>query len=127
MNTFNSDLLWDSEDRNEQIKALKLQIAQDLGEEKSSPLFDRVIIGENPKTATRCITIDSIKIGLDRSNFFGLFAKNAIKQDGTFYKGNNDGTYEVLFPFIQSMFCIILGYKCPLSGLKGKLMMGFFE
>jgi DNA sulfur modification protein DndB len=103
-NTLNSDLLWDSEDKNEQIKALKLQIAQDLGEEKSSPLYDRIIIGENPKTHTRCITIDSIKIGLDRSNFFGIFVKNAIKVDGTFYKGNNDDTFKVFFPFIQGCF-----------------------
>src|SRR2546423_5861339 len=52
-NTLDSDLLWDSENLNDQIKALKLQIAQDLGEDKSSPLFDRVMVGENPKTSTR--------------------------------------------------------------------------
>jgi DNA sulfur modification protein DndB len=103
-NTLNSDLLWNSEFLPEQIRALKLQIAQDLGEEKSSPLYDRVIVGENPKTTTRCITIDAIKIGLDRSNFFGLFAKNAIKKDGTFYRGNNDKTYDALMPFLQGCF-----------------------
>lgn len=103
-NTLNSNLLWSSDNLNEQVKALKLQIAQDLGEEKSSPLFDRVIVGENPKTPTRCITIDTIKIGFDRSNFFGQFTKNAIKADGSFYKGNNDDTYDKFFPFIQECF-----------------------
>jgi len=106
-NTLNSDLLWNSDNLNDQVKALKLQIAQDLGEELSSPLYDRVIVGENPKTAIRCITIDSIKIGFDRSNFFGQFTKNAIKSDGTFYKGNNDETYDKFFPFIQSCFSLI--------------------
>lgn len=100
-NTLNSDLLWDSDNLNDRIKALKLQIAQSLGEEKSSPLYDRIIVGENPKTPTRCITIDSIKIGLDRSNFFGQFTKNEIKIDGTFFKGDNDSTYDKFFPFIE--------------------------
>lgn len=103
-NTLNSDLLWNSDNIIEQIKALKLQIAQDLGEDKASPLYDRVIVGENPKTSKRCITIDTIKIGLDRSNFFGLFSKTSIRQDGTFYKGNNEETYRVLFPFLLSAF-----------------------
>ena len=103
-NTLNSDLLWNSENLNDQVKALKLQIAQDLGEEKASPLFDRIIVGENPKTSTRCITIDTIKIGLDRSNFFGLFSKTDVKEDGTFYKGNNENTYEAIFPFLIGCF-----------------------
>lgn len=103
-NTLNSDLLWNSENLNDQVKALKLQIAQDVGEEKSSPLYNRIIVGENPKTPTRSITIDTIKIGFDRSNFFGQFTKNAIKEDGTFYMGNNDETYDKFFPFIQECF-----------------------
>jgi DNA sulfur modification protein DndB len=106
-NTLNSDLLWDSDNLDDQVKALKLQIAQDLGEELSSPLYDRVTVGENHKTAVRCITIDSIKIGFDRSNFFGQFTKSAIKSDGTFYKGNNDETYEKFFPFIKGCFSLI--------------------
>ena len=103
-NTLNSDLLWNSENRTEQIKALKLQIALSLGEEMQSPLYDRIIIGENIKSATRCITIDTIKVGLDRGNFFGTFDKDSIKTDGTFYKGNNDATLERLFPFNCRLF-----------------------
>ena len=103
-NTLNSDLLWSSDSLIDQIKALKLVIAQELGEDKSSPLFDRVIVGENPKTITRCITIDTIKIGLDRSNFFGQFTKCSIKENGTFYMTNNDNTYELVFPFLKGCF-----------------------
>lgn len=106
-NTLNSDILWNSEHYSDQIKALKLQIAQDLGEEKSSPLFNRVIVGENPKTATRCITIDSIKIGLDRSNFLGNFSKKEIKEVGTFYLGNNESTYSRLVPFLEKSLSFI--------------------
>ncbi len=103
-NTLNSDLLWNAENLIDRIKALKLQIAQDLGEEKTSPLYERIIVGENPKTAKCCITIDTIKIGLDRSNFFGSAIKNEMKSEGTFYEKNIDKTYDLFFPFIQNCF-----------------------
>lgn len=123
-NTLNSDLLWNAENRTDQVKALKLQIAQDLGEEKASPLFDRVVVGEDPKTASRCITIDTIKVGFDRSNFFGIFAKNCIKQDGTFYKGNNDDTYAALFPYLLGCFSYIKE-NIPEEWAKGEANEGF--
>lgn len=103
-NTLNSDLLWNSDNKNDQIKALKLQIALALGEEMDSPLYDRIITGENPKTSLRCITIETIKIGLDRSKFFGSFDKNSIKEDGTFYKGNNEATLNHLLPYLKMCF-----------------------
>lgn len=123
-NTLNSDLLWNSENRTEQIKALKLQIALSLGEEMQSPLYDRIIIGENIKSATRCITIDTIKVGLDRGNFFGTFDKDSIKTDGTFYKGNNDATLERLFPFIVGCFDYIKN-NLPEEWSKGDADDGF--
>ena len=125
-NTLNSDLLWNSENKNDQVRALKLQIAMDLGEEPSSPLYDRVQIGENPKTAKRCITIDAIRVGLDRSNFFGSFSKSAIKMDGTFYRGNNDDTYKSLYPFIEGCFTHIKE-GLPEEWEKGRALNGFIS
>lgn len=106
-NTLNADLLWNSPDLKDRIKALKLQLAQDLGEEKSSPLFNKVIVGENKKSHTCCITIDTIKIALDRSNFFGQFTSSTIKSVGTFYRGTNDSTFDRLFPFLQDSLSLI--------------------
>lgn len=103
-NTLNSDLLWNSDNKNDQIKALKLQLALALGEEMDSPLYDRIITGENPKTSLRCITIETIKIGLDRSKFLGSFDKNSIKEDGTFYKGSNEETLNHLLPYLKRCF-----------------------
>jgi len=125
-NTLNSDLLWDSDILSDQIKALKLTIAQELGEDKSSALYDKVIVGENPKTHTRCITIDTIKIGLDRSNFFGQFIKTSIREDGTFYKGNNDNTYDILFPFLKDCFQYIKD-GIPDEWQKGETDDGFLS
>jgi DNA sulfur modification protein DndB len=46
-NTLNIDLLWDSDDANERKLSLMLSIAQELGEDKSSPLYGRVVTGED--------------------------------------------------------------------------------
>ncbi|WP_216361369.1 hypothetical protein, partial [Listeria monocytogenes] len=86
-NTLNSDLLWDSAVYNERRKAVNLKIAQQLGEDRNSRLFDRIIIGENNKTDTCCITIDTIKNGIDKSNFLSTFSKkNDLVEKGTFDK-----------------------------------------
>ena len=45
--TLNADLLWDSENPTERNTALFSRIAQELGENTDSPLFDRVIIFTN--------------------------------------------------------------------------------
>ncbi|MBC1885772.1 DGQHR domain-containing protein [Listeria seeligeri] len=100
-NTLNSDLLWDSPIYSDQRKALILKIAQQLGEDRNSRLFDRIIIGENNKTTTCCITIDTIKSAIDKSNFVSTFSKkNELLEQGTFDKGTNESTYQVLYPFL---------------------------
>ncbi|HDU3331763.1 TPA: DGQHR domain-containing protein, partial [Listeria monocytogenes] len=100
-NTLNSDLLWDSSVYNERRKAVNLKIAQQLGEDRNSRLFDRIIIGENNKTDTCCITIDTIKNGIDKSNFLSTFSKkNELIEKGTFDKDDNESTYQILYPFL---------------------------
>jgi DNA sulfur modification protein DndB len=103
-NTLNADLLWDSGDLRDQAKALRLRTAQHLGESKSSPLYGRVLIGENKRTALRSITIESIGIGLDRGAFIGRFTKSEVREPGTFYKGSNDATFESLTSFLDLCF-----------------------
>jgi DNA sulfur modification protein DndB len=103
-NTLNSDLLWNSEDFNERARALRLHIAQQLGDRKSSPLFNRVQLGENPKTSFRCITIEAINNGLVRGHFIGTFTKTAVKEPGTFYAGGNRPTAKLLLPFLEGAF-----------------------
>jgi DNA sulfur modification protein DndB len=100
-NTLNADLLWNSEDYTERSRALRLHIAQRLGDRKSSPLFGRVQLGENPKTSLRCITIEAINNGLVRGNFLGAFSKTQVKEPGTFYAGGNLPTAKLLLPFLE--------------------------
>jgi DNA sulfur modification protein DndB len=103
-NTLNSDLLWASDDYTERARALRLRIAQHLGDQKSSPLYDRVIIGENQRTNLRSITIEAINNGLMRGNFIGSFTKTGAKTQGTFYAGDNQPTADRLIPFLEKAF-----------------------
>ena len=64
----------------------------------------RVIIGENTKTSERCITIDAISIGLDRSNFIGTFSRTELREPGTFYRGSNQATFDSLVSFLELCF-----------------------
>jgi len=121
-NTLNADLLWDSSDLREQVRALKLRIAQHLGEAKTSPLYSRIILGENPRSAIRCLTIDAISNGLTRGNYLGSFYKASTKEVGTFYLGTNDATFDVLVPFIERCLLHVrdgLGTQWALGGGDG--------
>jgi DNA sulfur modification protein DndB len=120
-NTLNADLLWHSPDLREQIKALKLQIAQELGENKISPLYGRVIVGESSKSATRCLTIDAIGRGVGGGNFLGQFTKTEVKSQGTFYRGSNDATHGPLFEFL------VRGIGYFKEGLEVQFQLGSAE
>ena len=75
-NTLNADLLWKSDDYNERRKALRLRIAEALGERQDSPLYERILIGENTKTDTCCVTMDTIDDGIKYGKFLTTFSNN---------------------------------------------------
>ena len=121
-NTLNADLLYDSPDLREQIKALKLHVAQQLGEAKTSPLYGRILIGENAKTALRCLTIDAISRGIDRGNFLGSFTKSEVRELGSFYRGSNDATAGPLLEYLSlglSYFRDLLDTQFRLGSAEG--------
>ncbi|MCI9010002.1 MAG: DGQHR domain-containing protein [Clostridia bacterium] len=100
--TLNSDMLWESPNYNERRKALRSKIAQMLGEEETSPLLDRIVIGENETLPTRCITVEAIQNALNKCDFFTVFGKkNVIVKDGTFDLGGNQETCDLFYPFIE--------------------------
>lgn len=103
-NTLNSDLLWHSPDFRQRSRALRLKISQSLGEEKSSPLRGRIVVGEDKMTAQRCISIDAVSRGIDKGRFIGTFSATAMKEPGSFYRGANDPTLRPLTTFLEKCF-----------------------
>ncbi len=107
--TLNSDMLWESPNYNERRKALRSKIAQMLGEEETSPLLDRVVIGENETLPTRCITVEAIQNALNKCDFFSLFGKkNVIVKDGTFDLGGMQETCNHFYIFIEKCLKYIM-------------------
>lgn len=103
--TLNSDMLWDSPNQNEHRDAIRSKIAQMCGEEQSSPLLGRVVIGEDEKNNIKCITIQAIQLALQKCSFFSTFAKNnTIATNGSFDVGDNQATIDRFYPFLEGCF-----------------------
>ena len=106
--TLNSDMLWDSPDYNSRREAMRSMIAQKCGEEPTSALLGRVVIGEDEKNSTKCITIEAIQQALKRSHFLSAYGKNnVITTDGSFDVGDNQATVDLLYSFLESCFKVI--------------------
>ena len=99
-NTLNADLLWTSDNLIDQQKALCSRISIFLGENRNSPLYGKISIGEDIKT----ITLQLITNSLKRSRFLGKVSKNRIDEIGLFYNGDLDLTYDRLKEFIAKGF-----------------------
>jgi DNA sulfur modification protein DndB len=100
--TLNADMLWDSDDFNERHQALRSKIAQMLGEESTSPLHDRVIIGENESTPSKCITVEALQSAFKKTLFFSVYGKkNVLVKEGTFDCGTNQECCDLFYPFIE--------------------------
>jgi DNA sulfur modification protein DndB len=98
--TLNADLLWGSDNYIDKQRALCSRIALNLGENRRSPLFNMVSIGEDKKI----ITTDSITRSLMNGKFIGKASKNKIDVLGTFYKGDLKHAYDSLSNYI--FYCL---------------------
>ena len=104
-NTLNADMLWDSPKESEKRDALRLKLAQDLGEKNTSPLYGRINIGEDQGTEIKCITIECIRIAINVGNFLSKFdKKNVLIQSGIFDLSQNDATLNLLYSFLEKCF-----------------------
>jgi DNA sulfur modification protein DndB len=100
--TLNADLLWDSTDMTEQQQALRSKIAQMLGQESSSPLQGRVLIGESDASPNKCITVEAIQAALKKTRLFSIYDKQNVKvKEGIFDFGTNQNTCNRIYPYIE--------------------------
>ena len=100
--TLNADMLWDSDNFNEQRQALRSKIAQMLGEKPTSPLNGRIIIGEGEQTAIKAVSVEAVQKAIAKTNFFSTFDKNnKIQHKGSFDLDDNEKTCALFYPFIE--------------------------
>lgn len=120
-NSLTVDMDWDSDNLNNQRKALRSYIAQRLGEDISSPLYKRVILEENEETKNpiKCITIEAIQSALKSCHFFNAYKNNKLIRNGTFDGGTNDSSLDLFYPVLLG--CLnYLKMNLPLEWEKGE-------
>jgi DNA sulfur modification protein DndB len=98
--TLNADLLWTSPNKKEQLKALCSRISIFLGEEKDSPFYNYISLGED----NRILTPGNLSSALFKSNFFGVVTNDKIEQLGLFYKGDLEGAFKKTYEFLRLSF-----------------------
>lgn len=99
-NTLNADLLWESDSKIDQLRALCSRVSIYLGEDRDSPLFDKISIGEDKKI----ITTQAIENALKKSDFLGKVTKTKIETLGSFYNGDLNHAYDRLKIYLKNGF-----------------------
>ena len=104
--TLEIDLLWTSKKDELRRRAVMLSIAQSLGEEKKSPLYGRVITGENQKTPDRTLTLENLRLAFYRSGFFNSYKSGQVIEAGLFDYNDNNKTFD----FVYNLTVLYLDY-----------------
>ncbi len=107
--TIVADLLWNSDKPKDALTSVKSKLLQRLGEKDNSPLYKRIIIGENSKTEITCISLDYIlSYAFNKSNYFPKFQKSKIVSLGHLYVDpKSDGYNKMLdksYLFFKTLF-----------------------
>jgi DNA sulfur modification protein DndB len=92
--TLDADLKWDSANLRDRAEGIKKQLAQELGEDVTSPLYNRILVGEDQRTETKIITLEAVIKGLNQTPFIGRFTKDVVKEQGVFYTGLSTSTLD---------------------------------
>lgn len=109
LKSLDAELKWDSPIADDAIRALKSKLAQVLNEREESPLYDRIIIGEERSSQTKCITLAYIfDYGLNKTNLFGEISKRSLIRTGPLYAGDlATKTLEKAYGFFVLLFSLI--------------------
>ena len=73
-----ADLHWCSPDREQALQALRSRIAWRLNSDKTSPLYDRMVVAGKTKNRYRCLTQTSIRDGLRHAKLVGTHRGGSI-------------------------------------------------
>ena len=127
LTTIMSDLKWASPIYKDAIFAVQSKLMQRLGERDNSPLYRRVIVGENKKSELTCITLDyPISYGFNKSNMFAKIQKNKLISTGPLWVDNYTEMLNKSFTYFSIIFDFI---KKEASDLwkKGSAEGGFIS
>jgi DGQHR domain-containing protein len=86
-----AELHWDSDDPEAKTSAVISKVVQTLGQQRGSPLFDRILLADHPKTGVRCISLTSVFSAIEKPGFFYKSVRKGIIVDpGPLWAGSNE-------------------------------------
>jgi len=99
-----AELHWDAEDEAKRIGAIISKCIQALNDSKDSPFHRRILFADDTRSATRCITLESIFKALNQT---GMFIVKKKVEYGAFWAGDNRKTMERCIYVIREWFNIL--------------------
>lgn len=137
-----ADLFWGSEDAERGHNALLSRIPAALNSKSGSPLYERMklsVPGKSKKTRQRCLTLTSLRDGLDEARLAGTFYKGEIHPGpfvtgvGSNYKANLskcvailDGCFDALRSNAPDHWALgddPGGYLCTNNGIRATFLL----
>lgn len=107
-NILNIDLNWNSDNLNKRKEAIILNVCQSLGENPNSPLYGRVLTGEDTINEKRCITIEYLKTAIEKTNLLNKYnKKNEVTERGLIDFLDSEKTYDSLYNYLRNCLQVI--------------------
>jgi DNA sulfur modification protein DndB len=103
-----ADYNWNSKNDKKALSALKTRLLVELNSEDDSALYKRIILSEEKKTDTRCLTLKTIKDwGMNRISLFGKLKGDHLIKSGRLSHISHIKTLEKSKSFFKECFNFI--------------------
>lgn len=101
-----ADFNWEAKDAAQALTALKTRLIGRLNFDDTSPFYQRVVMAEEKRTGTRCLTLETLlNWGLpSKTGFFGKTRGNAIIKTGYLTSVNSEETLKKATGFFKECF-----------------------
>ena len=95
-----AELNWDADDESKRVGAVVSKAIQVLNAQKDSPFYERILFTDSVRSATRCISLDSVFGELQK----GLYILSPGLEYGPLWAGDNEKTLRRTVLVVQSWF-----------------------
>jgi DGQHR domain-containing protein len=96
-----AELNWDAEDDDKRVNAIVSKAVQALNEDKESPFYGRILLADETRTETRCITLESLFRTLNQPVMFVI--KPGVDY-GPLWTGENESTLKRVIQVVNGWF-----------------------
>ena len=103
--TLYGELCWNSPKYDEAITALQSRLMRILGEKDDSPLYRRIIVGENKKSELTCVSMQYVmSYALKKTNLFAKTSRGKLISTGPLWVDGYDKMLKKCYDFFITIF-----------------------